>query len=173
MIHNPTYAQWEDETLEIQFWWGRHAAKSPGMASQAGDQEWWSSPAPQRKHQCCVRAQHGGTFPIAIPRTCILSLEEGSLNIHASRISAFLKRSYYLKKSHYPPEMVDLSLLCSLLRGRVFSQGQGWCPSALCLYYLWSVYLFASELLVFILGDQLCSPNTPQGIWYMRYRLII
>lgn len=77
-----------------------------------------------------------GLSPIAIPRTCILSLEEGCLNNHASRISAFLKRSYYLKKSHYPLEMVDLSLLCSLLRGRVFSQGQGWCPSALCLYYL-------------------------------------
>lgn len=33
--------------------------------------------------------------------------------------------------------------------------------------------ILTSELLMFILSDQLCSPGTPQDTGYMRYRLII
>lgn len=91
MLHSPTYMQWEEEMLETQIWWRRYAAESqsPGMASQAGDREQCSSPAPYRSTSAVSELSMEALSPIALPGTCIFTLEEGFPDLCAGGISAF------------------------------------------------------------------------------------
>lgn len=134
------------------------------MASQGRDREQCLSPPTLQKHQCCVIAQHGGTFP------------------HCPSLDMHLHPGGRLP---LPPCWWDfclpfLKIIPLALGGGGTSSAAGCrvgCSarareglSSLCML---PMNIFTSDLLTFILGDQLCSPGTPQDTWYMRYMLII